>query len=136
MNYFSWEYLATQAGAVIAVGLIVQITKEWGFIKKIPTQLWSYILAVLVMIPATVFGTIEWSVSTLTLIPFNAFIVAIGANGGFAVIQRLSGTDTDGVLNIDPDNPEKDTYELNDPDKFQDKRHVTFTVNGRSSRKK
>lgn len=90
MEFVSWSVLATYAGALSAVIVLTQLTKGIGWISKIPTQLWSFILAVLVMYPAYYFtGTLDSS--TAALVPFNAAIVALAANGGYDAINGIFG---------------------------------------------
>ena len=53
MNEFvNWTTLATYGGALAMVLILTQLTKGIGFIKAIPTQLWSYILTLLVLYPS------------------------------------------------------------------------------------
>lgn len=87
MEFVSWELLGTYAGAMAMVGMITQLTKNIKFIAKIPTQLWSYILALIVLYAANLFlGSINWSNAVLIL--FNAALVSLGANGGYEGIVR------------------------------------------------
>lgn len=87
MNDFTtWETLATFAGCAAMTGLITQFTK--GLFAKLPTQWLSYIIAVIVMGLATVF-TAGFSWPVLALIPINAVIVAMSANGAFTAVKRV-----------------------------------------------
>ena len=86
MNDFTtWETLATFAGCAAVTGLLTQFTK--GLFKRLPTQWLSYIIAVVVMGLATVF-TSGFSWPVLALIPINAVIVSMSANGGFQALKR------------------------------------------------
>lgn len=88
MNEFvSWETLGTFAGCAALVGILTQFTK--GVFSKLPTQWLSYIYAVVVMALATIFTT-GFSWPTLALIPFNAVIVAMSANGAFSAVKRIA----------------------------------------------
>lgn len=88
MEFVSWELLGTYAGAMAMVGVITQLTKEVKFISKIPTQLWSYILALAVMYASNLFmGSLTWSNAVLIL--FNSALVSLGANGGYEGIARV-----------------------------------------------
>ena len=87
MEFVSWELLGTYAGAMAMVGVITQLTKGVKFISKIPTQLWSYILALVVMYAANLFmGSLTWSNAVLIL--FNSALVSLGANGGYEGLAR------------------------------------------------
>lgn len=88
MEFVSWEILGTYAGAMAMVGVITQLTKGVKFISKIPTQLWSYVLALVVMYAANLFqGSLTWSNAVLIL--FNSALVSLGANGGYEGIARV-----------------------------------------------
>ena len=92
MNFFDWSYLGTFAGALAAVALVTQLTKNLPGIKRIPTQLMSWILAVVVLILAQWFGgTLDAKNAVLCL--FNGAMVSLAANGGYAALKRvMSGT--------------------------------------------
>ena len=79
-EFFTWSFIATYAGAVLAVTLITQFVKGIGFIDKIPTRITAYIVALIVMIAAMFFtGSFSWSNLAITFI--NAVLVALAANG-------------------------------------------------------
>ena len=91
MEFVTWELLATYAGAMAMVGVITQLTKNIKYISEIPTQLWSYILAVVVLLCANAFiGNL--TVSNGVLIIFNAALVSLGANGGYEGLMRVFTT--------------------------------------------
>ena len=88
MEFVSWTMLATFAGSLSMVLLITQLTKEIGFIKRIPTQIWSYMITVAILFPAYFF-TNQLTLETAILIPFNAVMVALAANGGFDALEKI-----------------------------------------------
>lgn len=81
----TWEYLASIAGATAAVLLIVQYTKvRLDKVWKIPTRLYVYVIALIVLSVATAFTTgLTWD-SLLLVIP-NAFVVAAAAMGSYEI---------------------------------------------------
>lgn len=87
MEFVSWELLGTYAGAMAMVGLLTQLTKNIKFISAIPTQLWSYILALVVMY-CTHYFLGQLDLSNAILILFNSALVSLGANGGYEGIMR------------------------------------------------
>ena len=87
MEFVSWELLGTYAGAMAMVGLLTQFTKNIKFISAIPTQLWSYILALAVMYCSSYFQG-QLDLSNAFLILFNSALVSLGANGGYEGIVR------------------------------------------------
>lgn len=87
-SFFTWEQLATYGGATVATMLFVQFTKELPGIKAIPTRLWAYIVAAVLMILATVFtAPITPGVIVLTLI--NAAVVAMASCGEYDTLHSL-----------------------------------------------
>ena len=83
-EFFDWAMLGTYAGAVLCTGLVTQLTKGLGFIDRIPTRLWSYLAALAVLVAAA-FATGQASWSNLALCAVNAVVVALAAQGGYAV---------------------------------------------------
>ncbi len=88
-NFFSWDTLATLAGCAAATAVITQFVKELPFLKNIATQWVSYVIAIILLLGATFFtGTLTWSSGAL--IPFNAIVIALSANGAFSAISRVT----------------------------------------------
>ncbi len=87
LDLVTWGELATSGGALAMVMLITQYTKGIGAIDRIPTQLWSYIVAVTVLFFANIF-TGQFTVANTVLVFFNAAIVSLAANGGYSAITR------------------------------------------------
>lgn len=92
MEFFTWNTLGSLAGAALAVGILTQLTKEIHCIKVIPTQVWSYLLALIVLILAEVF-TVGVTVDGVVLTFFNAAVVSLSANGGYEAVNRIAGKD-------------------------------------------
>ena len=82
---FSWEQLATIAGATLATLLVVQLLKlPIDKIWKIPTRIVAYVIAIVVMLLATHFTVgITWSNGILAAV--NAVIVALAAMGSYEI---------------------------------------------------
>ena len=88
---FTWEYLATIAGATAATLLIVQLLKlPLDKLWKIPTRIWVYLIALILMLLATVFTT-GLSVETALLTAVNAVIVALAAMGAYDLTFAKAG---------------------------------------------
>lgn len=93
-EFFTWDLLGTCMGAAAVVSMATQLTKGLPYISKIPTQLWSYILAVLVLTASQVF-TGNFTTGNACLILFNAMIVSLTANGTYSLITRVKGATED-----------------------------------------
>ncbi|HIU31171.1 MAG TPA: hypothetical protein IAB66_03315 [Candidatus Caccousia avistercoris] len=87
-QFFTWEALATLAGCAAATGVVTQLLKD--ALKKIPTQLLSYIIALVILAAATAAtgSAADWT--GWAILPLNAVIVSLSANGGFEAIRRAS----------------------------------------------
>lgn len=80
---FTWQYIATIAGATAATLLIVQLLKlPLDKVWKIPTRIWVYIIALILMLAAALFTTgLDLQTGLLTAV--NAVIVALAAMGAY-----------------------------------------------------
>ena len=85
---FTWEQLATIAGATLATLLIVQLLKlPIDKIWKIPTRIVVYVIALIILMLATWF-TVGLTVQTGLLTAVNAVIVALAAMGAYELTFR------------------------------------------------
>lgn len=89
---FTWEYLATIAGATLATLLIVQLLKlPLDRVWKIPTRIVVYFIAIIILLCATMFTT-SLTVQSGILTAVNAVIVALAAMGAYEVtFRKLEG---------------------------------------------
>lgn len=87
---FTWEQLATIAGATTATLLIVQLLKlPMDKLWKIPTRIIVYVIALIIMIVAIAFTTgLTWSNAGLAAI--NAVIVALAAMGAYELTFKYT----------------------------------------------
>lgn len=80
---FTWEQLATIAGATLATVLIVQLLKlPLDKVWKIPTRIVVYFIALIILLCATLFTT-GLTVQNGILTAVNAVIVALAAMGAY-----------------------------------------------------
>ena len=91
-SFFTWEQLATYGGATVATMLFVQFTKELPGIKSLPTRLWAFIVASVLMILATVF-TSEVTPAVILITVVNAVIVAMASCGEYDTLHSLRKED-------------------------------------------
>ena len=89
---FTWEYLATIAGATVATLLIVQLLKlPLDKVWKIPTRIWAYVIALIILLLATQF-TVGLTLNNALLTAINAVIVALAAMGAYEItFRKLEG---------------------------------------------
>ncbi len=82
---FSWEQLATIAGATLATLLIVQLLKlPLDRVWKIPTRIVVYVIALIVLMLATYF-TSGLTADSALLTAINAVIIALSAMGAYEI---------------------------------------------------
>lgn len=84
-GFFSWSMLATYAGATFATGIATQWLK--GFFAKVPTQLLSYIIALILLLAATFF-TDALTLESGVLCLINGVVVSLASNGGYDAVRR------------------------------------------------
>ena len=85
-EFFTWAILATYAGATLATTLVTQLLKGIGFIDRIPTRIFSYAVALILLIAATFFtGGLTWDAAALCVV--NAVVVSLAANGAFDAVS-------------------------------------------------
>jgi hypothetical protein len=88
-DFFSWQTLATFAGASAATAIITQFFK--GAFQKLPTQWLSYIIAVIILFAATYF-TGALTAASAAITPLNAILVALASNGAYSVVTRVAAS--------------------------------------------
>ena len=85
---FTWEQLATIAGATLATLLIVQLLKlPLDKVWKIPTRVLVYFISLIILLLATYF-TEGLTVESALLTALNAVIVMLAAWGAYEVTFR------------------------------------------------
>ena len=89
MEFFNWSALGTCAGALAATLAVTEITKSIPVIKSIPTQIWSYIVAAVILMCATLFNG-DFSGANVALVFVNAAVVSLAANGSYEAIAHLA----------------------------------------------
>ena len=87
-QFLTWEMLGSYSGTLGMVLILTQLTKGLPWISRIPTQLYSYLIAVIVMVFAAIFGG-STGISDLVLLFFNAAVVALSANGGYDALTGI-----------------------------------------------
>lgn len=81
-EFFSWSMLATYMGAVLATTMVTQLFKGVSFISKIPTRLFSYVVALILLLLSAYF-TGQLTVSSALLSLLNAVVVSFASNGAY-----------------------------------------------------
>ena len=87
-HFFTWGDLVTYGGAVMAVLIITEFTKDLPGIRKIPTRIWAYIVALVLLVPAAVFTADTIRAEDVLLCLVNGVLVAMAAVGSFHSVQE------------------------------------------------
>ena len=87
-HFFTWNDLVTYGGAVMAVLIITEFTKDLPGIRRIPTRFWAYLVALVLMVPAIVFTADAIRAEDVLLCLVNAVLVAMAAVGSFHSVQE------------------------------------------------
>ena len=87
-QFFTWSDLITYGGAVMAVLIITEFTKELPGIRRIPTRLWAYLVSLTLMLAAVVFTADRVRAEDILLCFVNSVLVAMAAVGSFHAVQE------------------------------------------------
>ncbi len=82
--FFSWDSVTNITTLTTLIVLLVQFTKDY---VPIPTQIWSYILASLILVLGDLHQK-NWGNIPMSLI--NGFVVASLASNSVALVDRLT----------------------------------------------
>ena len=85
--FLGWGDLVTYGGAVMAVLIITEFTKDLPDIRRIPTRLWAYLIALVLLTAATVFTADSLRAEDILLCLVNGVIVAMAAVGSYHAVQ-------------------------------------------------
>ena len=86
-QFLSWSDLASYGGAVMAVLIITEFTKDLPGIRRIPTRLWAYLIALVLLVTAAVFTADKVRAEDILLCFVNGVIVAMAAVGSYHAVQ-------------------------------------------------
>ncbi len=87
-RFLTWSDLVTYGGAVMAVLIITEFTKDLPGIRRIPTRLWAYVVALLLLVTATVFTADMVRAEDVLLCFVNGVIIAMAAVGSYHAVQE------------------------------------------------
>ena len=87
-NFVTESFLSSFAGKLVAVELIVFTTKNFPIIKKIPTKLYTFILAVIhLIIVQVVIGKADITVEFVYILFINSLILEVILCGGYDTLM-------------------------------------------------
>ena len=86
-QFLTWGDLVTYGGAVMAVLIITEFTKDLPGIRCIPTRLWAYLVSLVLLVAAVVFTADKVRAEDILLCFINGVIVAMAAVGSYHAVQ-------------------------------------------------
>lgn len=86
-HFLTWGDMVTYGGAVMAVLIITEFTKDLPGIRRIPTRLWAYCIALALLVAAVVFTADKVRAEDVLLCFVNGVIVAMAAVGSYHAVQ-------------------------------------------------
>lgn len=85
-NFLNMDFLGGFAGTILGVELIVYCTKELPFIKKIPTRIYIFLLAVIhIFIAKYVMGAVPLNIGSVYLLIINSLLISTILCGGYDI---------------------------------------------------
>lgn len=88
-DFLTQNFLSSFTGTLVAVELIIFITKDFPLIKKIPTKLYTFIWAVVHLIIVKVTsGVMELNVECIYRLFINSLVVTLILCGGYDTIMQ------------------------------------------------
>ena len=87
-RFFTWGDLVTYGGAVMAVLIITEFTKDLPGIRRIPTRLWAYLVALTLLVLGAVFTADTIRAQDILLCLVNGVLVAMAAVGSYHAVQE------------------------------------------------
>lgn len=87
-DFLTESFVSTFTGTLISIELIVFVTKELPIIKKIPTRIYTFILAIahLIIVKASA-ATLQLDVQNGYILVLNAMVITVILCGGYDTIM-------------------------------------------------
>ena len=82
----TWQSLTTYGGSVLATGIVTQFMKDIPCCKRVPTRIFSYLVAVVLLLLATAF-TSGLTLANTAIVPINAMLISLASNGAFDALN-------------------------------------------------
>lgn len=87
-QFLTWGDLVTYGGAVMAVLIITEFTKDLPGVRRIPTRLWAYLVSLALLVTAVAFTTDKVRAEDVLLCFVNGVVVAMAAVGSYHAVQE------------------------------------------------
>ena len=88
-DFLSKNFLSSFTGTLIAVELIVFVTKDIYLIKRIPTRIYTFVLAIIhLLIVKGTSNQLTWSIECIYRLFINGLVVTVFLCGGYDTIME------------------------------------------------
>lgn len=88
-DFITKNFLSSFTGTLIAVELIVFVTKDIYLIKKIPTRLYTFILAIIhLLIVKSASSQLTWNIECIYRLFINSLVITVFLCGGYDTISE------------------------------------------------
>lgn len=88
-EFLDWTIIGTVTGFILAVVLLTEFIKNIPFLKNVPTQLVSFVIAMIVMLAyKTAMSEFVWTDFVLYIL--NSVGASLAANGGYDAIKKIA----------------------------------------------
>lgn len=131
-NFLNMDFLAGFAGTIVGVELMVYCTKELPFIKKIPTRIYTFLLAVIhLFIVKYAMGALDLTLGNVYLLIINSFLISTVLCSGYDI--ALGNIQIPEIINGKKKNVSIDIQSGEDNQKNQSVEGSTITENTTST---
>lgn len=89
-EFLTWDVIGTFVGFTAAVALLTEFSKVFKFLERIPTQIVSFVIAIIIMV---VFKLASGDFKTVDIVLYiiNSVGASLTSNGAYDVVKRIVG---------------------------------------------
>lgn len=89
-EFMTWEFIGTFVGFAAAVALMTEFSKVFKFLGRVPTQLVSFAIAIVIMVVYKL-ATNDFKGVDIVLYILNSAGASLTANGAYDAVERIIG---------------------------------------------
>lgn len=97
-DFITLDFIKTFSGTLIAIELVVAVTKGIPIIKRIPTRIYTFFLTVIhLIIMRASSGSNEYTIQSCYLLFLNSIVISIILCGGYDTVINKVNKIKDGI---------------------------------------
>lgn len=89
-EFLTWDVIGTFVGFASAVALLTEFSKVFKLLEKIPTQIVSFVIAIIIMVVFKL-ATGEFKAVDIVLYVINSVGASLTSNGAYDAVKRIIG---------------------------------------------